>query len=303
MFVAAVFWLMSATAPRNNALAAASLHADPSIQFDYIQNAAAAKTASFPAADAGTGIPKVNIPERLHVIVYTVKPGDTVSEIAQTYGVSNSTIISFNGISDVRFIRPGMRLEIPTINGILYRVRPGNTLDQIARSHKVNLKSLIDVNHLKNDSIFPNQELFLPGAQMNTYAYRKAIGTLFIWPTRGVITSPFGMRRDPFSGTMEFHPGIDIANWIGTPIDAAADGTVTYVGYGRGYGKHIWINNGGGYATLYAHLSVELVSVGQWVHSGQEIAKMGDTGFATGPHLHFGIYKDGVPQNPLNYLQ
>lgn len=302
LFVAAVFLLMSDTAPKNAALAKAKALQAQQPQLEYVLNATDSDSSVPPETNQPVKMPKVHIPDALQIITYTVKPGDTISAIAQKYGISEETIISFNGVEDARFIQPGMKLEIPTVNGILYRVHPGDTLGHIAKSHDVGIQNILDINHLTSTVLFPRQELFLPGAHMNTYAYRKAIGTLFIWPTRGVITSPFGMRRDPFTGTMEFHAGIDIANSIGTPVDAAMDGRVIYVGHDRGYGNYILLDNGGGYRTLYAHLFVQLVSWGEWVHSGEEIGKMGDTGYSTGPHLHFAIFKNFVPVNPLNYL-
>ncbi|HUX20576.1 MAG TPA: peptidoglycan DD-metalloendopeptidase family protein [Spirochaetia bacterium] len=300
-FIATVFTLMLATAPRNMSMDV--VHGPPVPQLEYVLRAADSDTSLPPETNLPIKMPDVNIPDALRVVTYHVKAGDTISEIAQNYGVSDETIISFNGVDDARLIQPGTELEIPTMNGILYRVRPGDTLAGIADSHKVNIQDVQSINDLRTTLVLPNQELFLPGAHMNMYAYRKALGTLFIWPTQGVITSRFGMRRDPFTGTMEFHAGVDIANSIGTPIDAAMDGQVVAVGQDRGYGNYILIDNGGGYRTLYAHLSAWLVSRGQWVRSGQQIGRMGDTGYSTGPHLHFGIFKDYAPVNPLIYLR
>ena len=301
LFIGTVCALMISTAPKNAAVD--TLQGPPVPQLEYVLNAADSDTALPPETNQPVKMPIVKIPDVLRVIDYHVKAGDTISEIAQTYGVSQETIISFNGVDDARLLQPGTELRIPTMNGILYRVRPGDTLQGIAAAHKVNLQDVLSVNHLSSNLVLPNQELFLPGAHMNTYAYRKALGTLFIWPTEGVITSRFGMRRDPFTGTMEFHAGVDIANRVGTPIGAAMDGKVIAVGRDRGYGNYILLENGGGYRTLYAHLSAWYVSVGQWVRSGQEIGRMGDTGYSTGPHLHFGIFKNGVPVNPLIYLR
>lgn len=247
-------------------------------------------------------LPDVRIPLMLQTASFVVKPGDTLSQISEEYGVSDETLISFNGIEDARLIQPGMKLLIPNLNGILYRVRAGDTLDGIAKEYKLDPKAITEVNRLTSTTLVPNQRLFLPGAHMNYYAYRKAMGTLFIYPAYGVITSPFGMRMDPFTHTYEFHNGVDIANSIGTPVVAAMDGTVAAVNEDRGYGRYIVINNGGGYSSLYAHLSKRFAWVGEYVRTGQEIAEMGDTGYSTGPHLHFSIFKYGVPVNPIIYI-
>ena len=189
------------------------------------------------------------------------------------------------------------------MDGTLYRVRKGDTLGGIASAQGVKLSNILDANSIKSAVIVPGQELFIPGAQMSSFALRKALGTLFIWPTVGVITSPFGMRHDPFTGVVEFHNGIDIANVLGTPIRAAMDGKVALVGKNRGYGNFIILNHGDGFQTLYGHLSKSLVQKGENVNAGQEIGLMGDTGYATGPHLHFTIYKNSAPVNPLTYLE
>jgi len=301
LFVASVFALTLATAPKN--LTMRALNTSEPLQLEYLLGAADTDSSAPPEANQPIKMPAIGIPPELRIISYTVKAGDTISEIAQSYGVSDETIISFNGVDDARLIQPGRHLRIPTLDGILYHVRPGDTLSRIASSHNANVQDILSINHLTSNVVFPKQEIFIPGAHMNTYAYRKALGTLFIWPTRGVITSTFGMRRDPFTGTMEFHAGVDIANSIGTPVDAAMDGWVIAIGKDRGYGNYILLSHGGGYRTLYAHLSAWLVSRGQRVRSGQEIARMGDTGYSTGPHLHFAIFKDYVPVNPLRYLR
>lgn len=244
----------------------------------------------------------VKIFHSLKTSSYTVKPGDTVSGIAHAFGVSDETLISFNRIEDVRYLTPGSVLKVPNMNGVLYNVRRGDTLDGIASSYGVKLSTVLDANNLASSTIYPSQELFLPNAHMSSFAYRKALGTLFIYPTNGVLTSPFGMRHDPFTGIVTFHNGIDLANAMGTPVHAAMGGRVAYLGMNRGYGRFILIDHGGGFQTLYAHLSKWMVSRGEEVRTGQEIGQMGDTGYSTGPHLHFTIYKNGVPVNPLNYL-
>jgi murein DD-endopeptidase MepM/ murein hydrolase activator NlpD len=124
----------------------------------------------------------------------------------------------------------------------------------------------------------------------------------FIWPVRGPITSPFGMRTDPITGRYALHSGVDIGVDYGTPIRAAADGLIIFAGWYGGYGNLITIDNGDGYSTLYAHCSAMYVSVDQRVERGQVIGAVGATGYATGPHLHFEIRKNGVPFDPLTKL-
>lgn len=127
---------------------------------------------------------------------------------------------------------------------------------------------------------------------------KSAQAGIFSWPAQGRLSSGFGVRNDPFgSGSTGNHYGQDIANAIGTPVHAAAAGRVSYSGTMNGYGNVVMIEhsiNGRTYGTVYGHLDKREVSVGQKVSRGQEIAKMGNTGGSTGPHLHFEIHVDGV---------
>lgn len=120
-----------------------------------------------------------------------------------------------------------------------------------------------------------------------------------IWPTTGVVTSPYGLRW----GGSDFHPGMDIANDLGTPIVATADGVVEYAGWNSGgYGNMVDINHGNGIMTRYGHASQVVVSAGQSVKRGQVIAYMGSTGFSTGPHVHYEVHVNGQRVNPISYL-
>lgn len=123
----------------------------------------------------------------------------------------------------------------------------------------------------------------------------------FVRPVEGRLTSGFGMRVHPIFKVRKMHTGIDIAAPAGTPIRAAEGGVVVEAGYIRGYGYTVIIDHGGGVATLYAHCSALLVAAGQEVKRGQVIARVGSTGYSTGPHLHFEVRVNGEPVNPLSY--
>ena len=123
-----------------------------------------------------------------------------------------------------------------------------------------------------------------------------------IWPVRGWLTSRFGYRIDPFTGMRQLHEGIDVANRMGTPIIAPADGVISRVFNNFGFGLMVEINHGYGIVTRYGHLSKSYVNVGKRVKRGERIAAIGATGRATGPHLHYEVRLNGVPINPQNYI-
>ncbi len=127
----------------------------------------------------------------------------------------------------------------------------------------------------------------------------------FIWPcpSSSRITSVFGQRESPTEGASASHQGIDIGASTGSPIVAAASGTVVISTYSYSAGNYIMVSHGGGVYTVYMHCSQLLASVGQQVKQGQTIAKVGSTGYSTGPHLHFGIRANGKYVNPSNYVR
>jgi murein DD-endopeptidase MepM/ murein hydrolase activator NlpD len=123
-----------------------------------------------------------------------------------------------------------------------------------------------------------------------------------VWPVRGWVTSPFGNRTSPFSGIMKFHEGMDIAAQTGVPVMAPADGVVIRAGFGSGYGNMVELSHGYGIKTIFAHNSRLNVKAGQRVKRGDVISYVGDSGSSTGPHLHYEVRVNGLPVNPVKYL-
>jgi len=117
------------------------------------------------------------------------------------------------------------------------------------------------------------------------------------------ISSYFGRRNDPFTGHVAHHMGIDFAGRLGSPVKAVADGVVSWSGPRSGYGNLVELNHGNGLTTRYGHNSKNLVAVGDRVERGQVIALIGETGRATGPHLHFEVLQDGHAQDPMAYIR
>jgi len=238
----------------------------------------------------------------LETKTYVLQKGDMLSAVANRNEVTLGTLISFNNIKNVRKVGVGTTLIIPNSDGILYTVVKGDSLSSIARANKVAYERILEANGLSSPVIQPGQKIFLPGANLSTWELKQASGELFIYPTRGYITSRFGTRRDPFTGVRTYHNGIDIANALGTPVRASMAGTVTDTGFNSSYGNYVVISHEGGFQTLYGHLKAFSVKVGQEVGQGQQIGQMGNTGYSTGTHTHFSIFKWNKALNPLNYL-
>lgn len=129
-----------------------------------------------------------------------------------------------------------------------------------------------------------------------------ARATPSIWPLAGWLSSGFGNRKDPFDGSPDFHPGLDIAADKGTPVRATADGTVESAAYNGAYGNAVLVNHGFGISTRFGHLSGFAVRAGQQVHRGDVVGYVGSTGRATSAHLHYEILLNGQQINPLRLL-
>lgn len=233
---------------------------------------------------------------------HVLQKGELLSALASEHDITLGTLISFNDIKNVRRVSVGTSLAIPNSDGVLYTVAKGDSLSGIARAKGVAYERILEANGLSSPVVTPGQKLFLPGAEMSSWELRQALGELFVYPTRGYITSRFGTRRDPFTGVRTFHNGVDFANALGTPVKASMAGTVTDTGFNSSYGNYIILSHEGSFKTLYGHLKSFSVKVGQRVAQGQQIGQMGNTGYSTGSHLHFSIFKWNKAQNPLNYL-
>jgi murein DD-endopeptidase MepM/ murein hydrolase activator NlpD len=193
--------------------------------------------------------------------------------------------------------------------GVFHQVREGETLFSICKAYSADLQEVAEINGITDaDRLVAGQKVFIPDVEQtvtkekpaqpekNKVGIEKWTGQ-FIWPVEGVITSTFGIRHG------RRHDGIDIGAPEGTDIRAAADGTVLYAGDQQtGYGNLIIIRHANDMITVYAHNRQNLVKEGEAVKRGQVIGKVGRTGRATGPHLHFEIRKRTKPRNPLFFL-
>ncbi|MFH0839448.1 MAG: LysM peptidoglycan-binding domain-containing M23 family metallopeptidase [Candidatus Omnitrophota bacterium] len=204
-------------------------------------------------------------------------------------------------------VRP--RLERPSARypkGVYYEVKRGDTLWKISKLYDVSVNDIVRANRLPDATkISSGQKLFIPrsGGDSEELKYtRTSPGvwgeTKFAWPVSGKVISCFGAKKGLIT-----NKGIDIKASEGTGVIAADDGLVSFVDENmKGLGKTVIIDHGNGFSTVYAHNSEILVKAGDEVKKSTVIAKVGKTGRASEPYLHFQIRKGHEPQNPFNYL-
>lgn len=223
--------------------------------------------------------------------IYEVKEGDTVSGVADLYGVSKNTIVWANDIKGA--LKPGQTLIILPVTGVKHIVKKGDTLASIAKKYKADTEEIALFNGL-SDSIALNvgDNIIIPEGEVEApaKAITKVVKKIYNTVAAGYYVRPIigGHKTQGIHG----HNGIDIGAPIGTPILASADGTVSVArdsGYNGGYGDLIIISHSNGTQTVYAHLNSVYVKTGQKVVQGEQIGTSGNTGRSTGPHLHFEI--------------
>lgn len=248
------------------------------------------------------------------IITYTVENGDTLSTIAKKFGISSDTIKWENNLkSDT--ITTGDELKILPVTGIAHKVASGDDIYSIAKKYDANPQAMADFPFnnfadLKTFSLVIGEILIVPEGvkpeEQPTYVRPQryiaqvvpvpVTGGGMAWPAQGLISQYFAW----------YHPGIDIAADVGTPIVSSQNGKVTGAyasGWNGGYGIHIIISGDNGIQTLYAHMSGINVSVGDAVAAGKTlIGWIGLTGRTTGPHVHFEV-RNGGNVNPMGYLQ
>jgi len=184
--------------------------------------------------------------------------------------------------------------------------RPITSITSRQRSDELIDKIRSEVEQMRMEVAIRQESFKDLNEYLDKQSYRRA-ATPSIWPARGTITSPFGVRNDPFrEGRMERHTGIDISSRRGEPVRATADGVVKYAGWKDGYGKAVYIDHGYGYETRYAHNDRIVVNKWQKVKRGDIIAYVGSTGRSTGSHLHYEVLinsgRDYEPVNPYFFL-
>ncbi len=258
----------------------------------------------------GIGASSININELeelklpVRFTLYTVVAGDMIGSLAKEHDLNTDSIISVNGIQNSRLLRIGQQLRIPNQDGILYTATATDTLLSIAEKNDVPLELFCAVNEVSPDTVISKgRKLFLPGLRLSRNTLQEINGDLFNWPVNGRLSSYYGYRRDPFTGVNQFHNGLDIAAPWGSALKAAMAGRVIGTGFDHVSGNYIIINHHSGYRSFYGHLSNIRVKTGDYVQLGQRIGDVGSTGYSTGSHVHFTVYKNGRTVNPLYLLR
>jgi murein DD-endopeptidase MepM/ murein hydrolase activator NlpD len=259
---------------------------------------------------------------------YRVKSGDTLTGIARHYDVTMMTLWWANHLTSKDALHIGQIIVIPPVSGVVITVAASDTLEALATKYDVDPQDIVEANDLSDPNLVIGQTLTIPGAHGGAIAVPKPAakpkppahassgssrhtssgtsrppaqysGGTFHWPVAGGYISQY------------FHYGhyaLDIAADYGTKVMAAASGTVIFAGWkNNGGGYQVWIAHGSNLYTTYNHMSAITVGRGQSVSRGQQVGRVGMTGNATGPHLHFEVWRGpvwdgGTRVNPLIYL-
>jgi murein DD-endopeptidase MepM/ murein hydrolase activator NlpD len=273
--------------------------------------------------------PRTLIPDRvrLQVITYTVQSGDNVSFIAERFNLSAYTIV-WSNMEILQgapwMIQPGLTLYIPPVEGAYHTVMEGETPESIAENYEVTSASLYNIWNpiVEGEPLQEGTLLVIPGGIGDDIEWeppppppsQPAVGVAsgswgycgdqtvsgygangwFILPTGSYDVSGWTFRdpRNPM------HGGLDYRCRLGDPIYASDAGVVIFAGWSGGYGNLVRVSHGNGYQTYYAHFNTFAVGCGTPVAQGQIIGYCGSTGWSSGPHLHYEIRLNGVPQNP-----
>ncbi len=265
-------------------------------------------------------------------VTYTVVKGDTWSGIANSHGMTTKELLAINPDFDINRLQIGDELTLSNavpyltvmvterqnyVEDIQYDITYTDDATMYKGDYKVLSKGVYGTADVVADVTYVNGEetertVISSVTLTEPVTEQRAQGTKarpswyptgsFRWPTSGRITSYFGYRNTGIRGASTNHKGIDISVSYGTPIYAADGGVVSFSGYKGAMGYVVIIDHQNGFKTYYEHNSSLLVSAGQTVYKGQQVAKAGRSGVASGVHCHFGIQYNGTYYNPLNYL-
>ena len=255
---------------------------------------------------------------------YTVQKGDTVRSVAKKFGVSSMTLWWANNLKKSN-LKAGAEIKIPPVSGLVYKVKDTDTLESVAKRFKIDSAKVVELNGLEDPTLVVNQVLILPGAKgppkPTPKPTQKPSSGVKVAGGGGVLSGgpanyAGGAMRWPVIGgdnyiSQYFHYGhyaLDIAADYGSKVVSSASGKVVFAGWkSNGGGYQVWIAHGSGIFTTYNHMSAITVSRGENVSRGEQVGRVGASGLATGPHLHFEVWNGrvwdgGTRVNPLKYF-
>lgn len=266
-------------------------------------------SALLPSEGPSGTIADIEKPKNGTISTYIVREGDTLSGIAKLFDVTPNTILWANDISSASKLRVGQSLIILPVTGVKYTVVKGDTLASLAKKFGADGEEIRTYNGLEGSTLTVGTQLIIPDGEIMAPSAKKVAAATINEPAHDVgprgTSTQIGYYMAPlarYTETQGIHGynGVDLAAPVGTPILAAASGDVVVArdgGWNGGYGSYVVISHGNGSQTLYAHMSQVSTYDGARVVQGQVIGYVGQTGKATGPHLHFEI-RNGI-RNPF----
>ena len=236
----------------------------------------------------------------LTIYEYMPKENDTLIQLAAAFNLTIDSIATLNNFENIHDFTTDQVLIIPSSPGIFFdTVKKSNWQEKLA-------DALADRDYTEITLTVNEQKRsirYYSGAYLPDQMRLRFVKQLFLPPLDDLyITSPYGYRDHPFTGQWELHIGTDYRASVGTSVKSCSDGRILSSGELEDYGKFVIIQHRNGYTSMYGHLSRILVRPEQEVREGEVIGQSGNTGYSTGPHLHFEIRKNGSPQNPENLL-
>jgi murein DD-endopeptidase MepM/ murein hydrolase activator NlpD len=265
----------------------------------YTQDVANSRRRLFIRERTGEG--PESFAESLTIYRYTPQEGEDIFALAARCNIPYAAIATLN-----RLARPADLagpVLLPSAPGIFVYPDSVSDLERLAASSRSSGQAGEAVPLIIAAEGEKRQVFFYPGADFSPTERNFFLNPGFRFPLRAFrLTSPYGMRRNPVTGRMRLHEGMDLAAPQGTSVYAAGDGVVTEIGEDPVYGRYIIIKHRDGWATLYGHLQQAETALRTEVRSGSLIGRVGSTGQSTGPHLHFELRRDGQARDPGKYL-
>jgi murein DD-endopeptidase MepM/ murein hydrolase activator NlpD len=241
------------------------------------------------------------IANSLTVYRYVPRDGENIFFLAARCSIPYSTLASLNRLNHQSTFAPGAAILLPSANGIFVPSEPGSDLELLLASTRFPPEEADSA--LVNIGGGQGEFFFFPGHEFNATERAFFLHSGFQFPLRSYrLTSSYGMRKNPITGNLRLHEGVDLAAPAGTEVYAAGNGTVTEIGEDSIYGNYVIIKHADNWVSLYGHLQKVEVGLRANVRSGTLIGRVGSTGQSTGPHLHFELRQNGRARDPDKYL-